>query len=232
MQTISGYYHYEILAVHRRVLFHHVAADSHGVRCSPCSCRRWCRTNSSGTASSSACSSLQTILFAFGWENTLYLPGAVAALHLFRHERLRAFRALDRLVHYLLVRDIRAAGSHLHGAGAPRCRGLAARPRPPCEGAHVRASRRRRRCCCCSPSARAAGISTTRMCSMNSSRRPTSVIGSPTMRGNSKSTSISCSRRSRPWIRSSTFFPKAAPSPEPADSPCRTRAPSRSRKFT
>ena len=38
-------------------------------RCSPCSCRPWCRTNSSATASSSASSCCKSVLSSWGWEN-------------------------------------------------------------------------------------------------------------------------------------------------------------------
>ena len=43
------------------------------------------------------------ILFNFGWENTLYLYRQHAALHLLGHERLRPLRARALLVHHLLA---------------------------------------------------------------------------------------------------------------------------------
>ena len=57
---------------------------------------------------------LMPILFNFGWENTLYLVGQRSGLYLLRHERLRAFRTRAFLVDHLLAGDHRRAGSDLH----------------------------------------------------------------------------------------------------------------------
>ena len=75
MQTIAGYYHYELLQ-YAKELYVVTFPQVLSLRSSQCSCRPSCPTSSSGTALSSASSSCSPCSSTFGWENTLYLFGA------------------------------------------------------------------------------------------------------------------------------------------------------------
>jgi ABC-2 type transport system permease protein len=80
---------------------------------------------------------LQPILFNFGWENTLYVAGIGADVHLLGHERLRPLRAravlVDRYWSGAFLRCSAPCRSRSRGAGrmsrcAPASPGQAARP--------------------------------------------------------------------------------------------------------
>ena len=62
---------------------------------------------------------LVPILFNFGWENTPLPVRQYSALHLQRHERIRALRARSVLVYYLLAGDLSSPRRHLHRLCSP-----------------------------------------------------------------------------------------------------------------
>ena len=139
-------------------------------------------------ASSSAYSCCKRCCPAWGWENYALIPGNVPHVHLFRHEWLRAFRAVHRLGNLLLVGDLRIPGRHLHGLRPARGRGLAARAQPPGASTPARAIRGHGGVRTCWPSVPALGTTTTRTCSTNTSPRRTVVISWPTMKSSSRNT--------------------------------------------
>ena len=121
MQTIAGYYHYELLQYLKElyiVTFPQVLA----VALFALFVQTMVSNKFVGHGIVIGILVLQPILFNFGWENTLYLPGRHCSLHLFGHERLRTFRARAVLVRRILALDFRPARSGVDCLDAPRRR--------------------------------------------------------------------------------------------------------------
>ena len=163
MQTIAGYYRYELLQYFKElyiVTFPQVMAFAFFALF----VQTMVSNKFVGHGIVIGVFVLQPILFNFGWENTLYLPGADSSVHLFGHERLRTLRAGALLVDHILAGDLRVPRRWCRlptRAAAPTIPSLRA---PASPAPRAAAWLPLPRCCCCAPWAPASGTSTTLTC--------------------------------------------------------------------
>ena len=209
MQTLAGYYHYELLPVLQGAVRRHLPADArlravravradHGVE-------QVRRPRDRDRHVRAAADPLQLRL----GEHALS-AGRDAAVHLLGHERLRPLRARAVLGDHLLVCDLRVAGRDLDRVHAAR-RGRLARARA--RVSRVRALRgcsRRPRSVLADRDRRGSrGTTTTRTCSTNiSTRKALRHIQADYERDFKKYELLPAARRSRPSMRRSTSIPE------------------------
>ena len=121
MQTLAGYYHYELLQYFKELYSDHVSANSGaGVVCIFCADRRGKQIRRTRNHYRDHHSGSDSVQLRLG-EHAVPLPRC-AAVHLQRHERLRPFRSGAVLVDHLLVGDFGISWRDLDRAGAARSR--------------------------------------------------------------------------------------------------------------
>ena len=210
MQTIDGYYHYEVLQ-YLKELYLITFPQMLAYVLLAMFVQTMVSNKFIGYGIVIGLYVLQPILFNFGWENTLYLVGATASLCLFGHA--------DGFALGISCRRWRGPLS----IGAPSLRFSRSFPLPTAVGGPIfhsrrepgsrcngpRVWRRRRGCSCCSPWGRAFGTTTMRTGSMSTSRGRTGAIFLPTMSGDYKKLRKICrSRRSQRSRPPSTSIPE------------------------
>ena len=127
MQTVAGYYHYELAAVRQGAVPRHLPAGAHLRPARALHPDRRFATSSSATALSSASSSSCPSCFSFGWENTLYLfgntpPYTYSDMNGYGHFVPALFWSIT---YWLSISCV--LGVHLDRAGPPRRRRRLAR---------------------------------------------------------------------------------------------------------
>ncbi len=129
MQTLAGYYHYEVWQ-YVKELFFITFPQILGFAMLAMFVQTMVSNKFIGHGIVIGVFVLQAVLSAWGWENTLLIPGNVPPYYVLRYEWLRPLRPVHRLGNLLLVCDLCILGRHFHGLCAAGCRGFAARTQP------------------------------------------------------------------------------------------------------